>query len=60
VINDARDGRVRHLRGRDQSIVETLMIPLAMIVLDELRGEVPEVPVGVSRLGRCSQTSAEL
>jgi hypothetical protein len=27
---------VGHWRARDESIVETLMIPLAMIVLDEL------------------------
>jgi len=28
---------VGHRRTRDQSIVETVMIPLAMIVFDELR-----------------------
>jgi hypothetical protein len=36
---------VGHRRARDESIVETLMIPLAMIVLDELRDCVPEVPL---------------
>ena len=34
-----------HRRGRDQSIAETLVIPLAMIVLDELHDGVPEVPL---------------
>jgi len=32
-----------HRRVRDESIVETLMIPFAMIVLDEFRQRVPEV-----------------
>ena len=36
---------VGHRRARDQSIVETLMIPLAVIVLDELRDCLPEVPL---------------
>ena len=36
---------VGHCRASDESIVETLMIPLAMIVLDELRDQVPEVPL---------------
>jgi hypothetical protein len=36
---------VGHRRARDESIVETLMIPLAMIVLDQLRDYVPEVPL---------------
>jgi hypothetical protein len=42
---------VGHRRARDEPILETLMIPLAMIVLDELCDSVPEVrlPIGVMR-----------
>ena len=38
-------GRVGHGRPRDQPVVESLVIPFKMIVLDKLRDRASEVPL---------------
>jgi hypothetical protein len=38
-------GRVTRRRAREEAIVETLMIPLAVVVLDKLPDRPPEVPL---------------